>query len=239
MAISAELKQRFLDRLDAVGSVALAAADVGLNRNTAYGWARKAGRKSVAAPRRHPRREEYEQLRAAGTSRRDAVRAVGINERTARDWERGVRKTRNTRTYPDGRRVDYAAGTTTMVDMDTTVQQTVVEKPLHPRYLSLAEREKIRDLRAEGASLRAIGRALGRPASTILREIRANSIEDSYRPYAAQRASAARRPRPKQRKLLVEGRCGPSWPRSLAWSGLPSRSATLWRRNIATTRACG
>ncbi|MFE4594649.1 IS30 family transposase [Streptomyces laurentii] len=80
----------------------------------------------------------------------------------------------------------------------------VLEKELHPRFLTLAEREKIRDLRAAGLSLRAIGRALGRPASTVKREIDANSGSDGYRPYAAHRAAAARRPRPKDRKLLRE-----------------------------------
>ncbi|MFE7411190.1 IS30 family transposase [Streptomyces laurentii] len=78
----------------------------------------------------------------------------------------------------------------------------VLEKKLHPRFLTLAEREKIRDLRAAGLSLRAIGRSLGRPASTVKREIDGNSGSDGYRPYAAHRA--ARRPRPKDRKLLRE-----------------------------------
>ncbi|MEU1124995.1 helix-turn-helix domain-containing protein [Streptomyces sp. NPDC005899] len=44
---------------------------------------------------------------------------------------------------------------------------TALEKQLHPRFLTLAEREKIRDLRALGQSPRAIGRALGRPASAL------------------------------------------------------------------------
>ncbi|WP_164493331.1 IS30 family transposase [Streptomyces sp. ADI96-02] len=81
-----------------------------------------------------------------------------------------------------------------------------LEKQLHPRFLTLAEREQIRDLRALGRSLRTIGRALGRPASTVKREIDTNSATDGYQPYAAHRAAAARRPRPKERKLLREGR---------------------------------
>ncbi|MER7701265.1 IS30 family transposase [Streptomyces sp. NPDC096095] len=79
-----------------------------------------------------------------------------------------------------------------------------LEKKLHPRFLSLAERERIRDLRDAGQSLRAIGRALGRPASTISRELRNNSGAVGYLPYAAHRASAARRPRPKEGKLAGE-----------------------------------
>ncbi|WUG43264.1 IS30 family transposase [Kitasatospora sp. NBC_00458] len=83
---------------------------------------------------------------------------------------------------------------------------TALEQQLHPRFLTLAERERIRDLQALGQSLRAIGRALGRPASTVKREIDANSGSKGYQPYAAHRAAAARRPRPKERKLLREGR---------------------------------
>ncbi|MFI6287954.1 IS30 family transposase, partial [Streptomyces sp. NPDC051018] len=97
-------------------------------------------------PRRHPRRDEYERLRARGVARRVAARQVGVNERTAKDWDWGVRKTRSSRTYPDGRRVDYAAGTVTMPDVTTPpVGLTALEKQLHPRFLTLAEREKIRD----------------------------------------------------------------------------------------------
>ncbi|WP_420833766.1 transposase, partial [Streptomyces sudanensis] len=158
-------------------------------------------------PRRHPRRDEYERLRATGTSQSEAARRVGVNERTARDWDWGVKKTATTRTYVDGRRVDYATGTATMCGVTTaSVGLTALDKQLHPRFLTLAEREQIRDLRAAGHSLRAIGRALGRPASTIKREIDANAGREGYQPYAAHRAAAARRPRPKDRKLLREGR---------------------------------
>ncbi|WP_455432426.1 IS30 family transposase [Streptomyces laurentii] len=180
---------------------------MGLNENTAFGWARRAGRSSVRVPRRHPGRDEYERLRTEGVGRREAARRVGVNERTAKDWDWGVKKTATTRTYADGRRVDYAAGTVTMGGVSTVtapVGLAVLEKELHPRFLTLTEREKIRDLRAAGRSLRAIGRSLGRPASTVKREIDANSGSDGYRPYAAHRAAAARRPRPKDRKLLRE-----------------------------------
>ncbi|WP_443742857.1 IS30 family transposase [Streptomyces tardus] len=157
----------------------------------------------------HPRREEYDKLRARGFSRREAAKQVRVNERTARDWDCGIRKSRDARVYPDGRRVDYAAGTVTMSGVITTasvrpVSLKALEKVLHPRFLTLSERERIRDLHAAGQSLRAIGRALGRPASTISRELKANAGLTGYFPYAAQRASAARRPRPKERKLLRE-----------------------------------
>jgi IS30 family transposase len=76
---------------------------------------------------------------------------------------------------------------------------------LHPRFLTLAEREQIADLRRDGASLRAIGRVLGRPASTIKREIDNRSVGGVYRPYQAHRAWASGRARPKPRRLLCAG----------------------------------
>jgi transposase, IS30 family len=202
----AELRRKFLELLDVSGNVMVAVRELGLNPNTAYGWARKAGRRSVRTQRRHPRRDEYEGLRARGVPRRRAAEQAGIHERTARDWDRGVRKSGSARTYPGGLRVDYAAGTVTMSGVTSPAPGlAALDKQLHPRFLSLAEREQIRDLHAADCSLRAIGRALGRPASTVLREIRSNSGGDGYQPYAAHRASAARRPRPKDRRLLAEG----------------------------------
>ncbi|WP_445276253.1 IS30 family transposase [Streptomyces sioyaensis] len=158
---------------------------------------------------RHPRREEYERLRARGVSRREAAEQAGVHPRTAKDWDYGVRKSGNGRVYPDGRRVNYTTGTVTMSGVIIAapvrpVSLKALEKKLHPRFLTLSERERIRDLHAAGQSLRAIGRALGRPASTISRELRANSGITGYHPYAAHRAAAARRPRPKERKLVRE-----------------------------------
>jgi IS30 family transposase len=198
------LKERFFEVFDEVGSATVAAGRVGVNRHTAAGWVRKAGRRSDPPPRRHPRRSEYEQLRAQGVSRRRAAQQVGVHVRTAKDWDYGVRKTRNSRTYRDGRRVDYNTGVTTIVETRPASLPSV-EKELHPRFLTLAEREHIADLLRERKSLRAIGRALGRPASTIKREVDARSVEGVYRPYAAHRAWTSSRPRPKESKLAVDG----------------------------------
>ncbi|WP_235508348.1 IS30 family transposase [Agromyces sp. Soil535] len=83
----------------------------------------------------------------------------------------------------------------------------LLEKPLHPRFLTLEDRERIGDLRRQGWSLRAIGRELSRPASTIKREIDQNaSAGGAYRANAAHRHSVARRPRPKPSKLAQPGR---------------------------------
>jgi IS30 family transposase len=70
------------------------------------------------------------------------------------------------------------------------------------RYLSLAEREEIALLIRTGASLRAIGRELGRPVSTIAREVARNSpVVGGYRAIAAQLKAEARAGRPKPSKL--------------------------------------
>ena len=61
------------------------------------------------------------------------------------------------------------------------------------------------DLLAAGSSLRAIARALGRPVSTVSREIARNTGPNGYQPYSAHRAAAKRRPRPKTSKLAYEG----------------------------------
>jgi IS30 family transposase len=78
---------------------------------------------------------------------------------------------------------------------------TALEAELHPRLLTLAERETIADLRRQGVSLREIGGQLGRPASTIKRELDNQSSDGSYCPYTAQRSWAASRARPKNGRL--------------------------------------
>ncbi|MFJ3594901.1 IS30 family transposase, partial [Streptomyces sp. NPDC090126] len=79
-----------------MGNVTVVARELGVNRNTAFGWARQTGRRSVRLSRRHPRRDEYERLRAKGVAQSVAARRVGVNERTARDWDQGVKKSRST-----------------------------------------------------------------------------------------------------------------------------------------------
>ncbi len=138
--------------------------------------------------------------------RREAAVRVGVHERTASDWDRGIRQIAHARLHPDGRRIDYKTGVTTINNVGLEPSLAAVEAQLHPRFLTLAEREQIADLRRAGKLLRAIGRALGRSASTIKREIDARSAEGVYRPHRAQRAWAKSRPRPKQSKLAQDGR---------------------------------
>lgn len=201
---SDQLKQAFFTAFDQhEGSITEAARAVGANRNTAYGWARKAGIKGQGRPgasRPHPGRQDYERLRAAGVPRKHAARQAGVHSRTAQDWDRGVLWIRNRRIYPDGRIVEYTTGMST-----TTLPLRRLEVQLHPRFLTLAERETIADLHREGRSLRQIGRVLGRAASTVKREIEARSTSGRYQPHAAHRAWAASRARPKVSKPARPG----------------------------------
>jgi transposase, IS30 family len=73
------------------------------------------------------------------------------------------------------------------------------------RFLSVAEREEIAVGLAAGRSLRAIAAGLGRPASTVSREVRRNGSRGRYRALAAQSQADARAARPKAAKLAVNG----------------------------------
>lgn len=197
------LKARFFEALDQEdGNVVAAARAVGLNRNTAATWARKAGVRGRGKPRppAHPGRAEYERLRAAGARRRDAAAQAGVHERTAEDWDQGIRQIGHSRLHPDGRMIVYKTGVTIIKP-----PLAAVDAQLHPRFLTMAERETIADMRRAGHSLRAIGRVLGRPASTVKREIDARAVDGIYRPHRAQRAWAESRSRPKDSKLAQDG----------------------------------
>ena len=206
--VSAESKDRFFQALDREGgNVTVAARSVGLNRNTAYGWIRRAGLRGRGKPGTagHPGRGRYDELRAGGVSRREAATQVGVHIRTAADWDKGIRKIGNSRLRPDGRKIDYNTGMIT--DRDTADEPSLarLEARLHPRFLTLTDREQIADLHREGASLREIGRRLGRTASTIKREVDTYSVRGVYRPHQAHRAWATSRSRPKASKLAAAG----------------------------------
>ncbi len=72
-----------------------------------------------------------------------------------------------------------------------------------PRHLTLEEREEISRGLAAGDSLRQIAVRLGRPASTISREVAANGGRSRYRATAADRSAIEHRKRPKRCKLAA------------------------------------
>jgi IS30 family transposase len=64
-------------------------------------------------------------------------------------------------------------------------------------HLESEERERLAALKAEGLSLRAIARALGRAASTVSRELRRNALpRGGYLPVHAEGCHRERRQRP-------------------------------------------
>jgi transposase, IS30 family len=79
--------------------------------------------------------------------------------------------------------------------------------PVTGRYLSLAEREEIALGLARKLPQGEIARRLGRPASTVSREVRRNSTRGRYRyrAVAAQGRAEERARRPKPAKLAVNG----------------------------------
>jgi transposase, IS30 family len=82
-------------------------------------------------------------------------------------------------------------------------------KPATGRYLSLAEREEIAVGLAERKSIRRIAAELGRPPSTISREIKRNGVvreRGRYRAVAAQQKADKEARRPKRRTLETNQR---------------------------------
>jgi transposase, IS30 family len=211
---TAEEKAEFFRMLSIRGNVSAVARELGYVRVTCYKWAHQAGiftGKDVS-----DQREEFLGLRSAGVSRRDAAEQVGVDKRTAQDWDKGIRQFYGGRVYADGRIVKYRSAQiltnvrnprNTYGRNDNRIELERLERSISPRFLSLAEREQIHDLKAAGQSIRQIGHRLSRAPSTISRELRRNATASlGYLPYSAHRIAASRRPRPKQRKLQRQGR---------------------------------
>lgn len=132
-----------------------------------------------------------------------AAREVGVNERTARDWRKGIRHVRNTRIHPDGRVVDYSRKTVYKQPVSTLICDDTGRPAIDDRYLSIADRVTIADGLVNEESLRTIAGRIGKNVSTVSREVHNHSVEGRYLPYQADRAAAAARARPKQSKLVV------------------------------------
>jgi len=122
-----------------------------------------------------------------------ASREVGCNERTGRDWAKGVVKSTNRRYTFDG----------VLVWEAPSYRPPREQRVISPRFLSVDERLEIADMHRQGLGIRKIAARLNRSASTVSRELRRNAHPSSgdYRPWAAQRRAATRRSRPKVGKI--------------------------------------
>ena len=146
-----------------------------------------AGRKTRRGEMVVEKQERFVRLIAQGVSNSQACRIVGINRRTGTRWRYG-RTIRNTAGQP----VHYPP------------VSGAEPKPRHPRYLSLAERTMIADLRRAGVSMRDIAEQLGRAASTVSRELRRNADDQGrYLPATAQRLAGERQSRPSRTRRLA------------------------------------
>jgi len=205
-------KAGFLRRLGEVGNVSAVAREVGLNRVTCYVWAHKAG--IFTAEYSDAKRQEFLRLRREGVSRRAAARALGVEAHQALNWDKGIRVFSKGRVHPDGRVVLYrpeevlanVRNPRTARVQGERVPLARVEQVIDARYLSLLERERLRDLVLAGTSIRQIAQPMDRSPSTISRELRRNTLaRGGYLPHTAHRLLVKRRERPRTAKLATEG----------------------------------
>jgi len=128
------------------------------------------------------KRSEFWVVLARGATLQAACDAVGVNRRTGRRWRQAT-----------GGRIPRKVA------------------PSSGRYLSLAERLQIADLRLAGATVHAIATELGRSPSTVSRELRRNGPSPGVRaggkclPYAAQKRSELRGRRPQGEQVRQPG----------------------------------
>lgn len=76
-------------RLASTGNVSKVAKELGFVRVTCYKWAHQAG--IVTGKDTCAQRARFERLRADGVSRADAARGVGVDKRSAQDWDEGIK----------------------------------------------------------------------------------------------------------------------------------------------------
>ncbi|PFG33921.1 IS30 family transposase [Sanguibacter antarcticus] len=207
-----EDKAEFFRRLAVSGNVSAVARELGFNRVTCYAWAHKAGIFTGAYA--DAKRQGFLKLRREGMSRRDAAARLGVESHQALDWDKGIRVFSKGRIYPDGRVVLYrpeevlanVKSPRTAWVQGERIPIARVEQVIDARYLSLLERERLKDLMMMGLSIRKIAATMGRAPSTISREVRRNTVSRSgYLPHTAHRVSVKRRERPRTAKLTVDG----------------------------------
>jgi IS30 family transposase len=138
------------------------------------------------------------------------VREAGLTRRSGRPRNLAARA-RFARLIREGlpvRRAAAGAGVSQTCGQRWVRDSEVMSSPGEGsgRYLGLAEREVISQGRAAGWSLRRIAGQIGRPVSTVSRELKVNSDPDGrYWAWKAQDRAQARARRPKPARLAAEG----------------------------------
>jgi transposase, IS30 family len=113
-----------------------------------------------------------------------------------------------------------------------------LDAPRTDRFLSLAEREEISIMLAQGETKRAIARRLGRAASTISREVTKNTRRyrgagpEPYRAHLAQKRADVAKARPKPAKLATTPRLQAEVQRRLSDGNSPEQIAGRLQRDF-------
>lgn len=222
--IAHDVLTRAVEMVAAGATQSEAARDCGINLTAVHHAVITAG---VHQPRKVPRgagattrRVEYLLLRLSALTRKDAAAAIGVTVTSAADYDKGLIKVKGAgreRFIPRGPdAVDYNRYMTALLTITDVIEPGRQADPapsplvdpytqIHPRYLSIEERERIFDLRKAGQGIRDIAAVMGRAPSTISRELRRNRTADGpYGPLAAQRKAAARRLRPKKARIAAD-----------------------------------
>jgi transposase, IS30 family len=100
------------------------------------------------------------------------------------------------------------------------------------RYLSLAEREEIAVGLAAGLSMRKVAAGLGRPVSTVSREVARNASRLGYRAVPAQAQAEFRAARPKRAKLAGNARLREVVAQRLAGRWSPEQISVMLRQQF-------
>lgn len=114
-----------------------------------------------------------------------------------------------------------------------------VEQVIDARYLSLLERERLKNLMMTGLSIRKIAAMMSRAPSTISRELRRNTVSRSgYLPHTAHRVSVKRRECPRAAKLAVDGPLRDYVAAKLKKRWSPEQICRRLQRDFPMTRGC-
>ena len=106
-----------------------------------------------------------------------------------------------------------------------------------PDALTLADRENISRGIAAQKSIRAIARAIGRPPSTVSRELNRNGKKDAYRAVQADQEAFVRARRPKHCKLKLNSRLRDIVARKLSNDWSPQQIAGWLKRQFGGSRS--
>ena len=199
-AKKAELRGQVLGLVQSGLSFSATARRVGVSTSTVRSWAREVGWTGQDCHR--ARVEQFWGLWQQGLSVAEAAARVGIHPWTGARWVKAGNNLDGGLEYgPCGR---VTPGQPGVADQSVDV---IIDMDTPPGYrLSAREREQIGLCRASKMTIRATAKLLGRPPSTISREIRRNSRANGmYRGLDAHQAASTRARRPKPCKLAQPG----------------------------------